>query len=291
MGGHSIHKGLIVYFSQTRSTARVAERIAAGLRGAGLEIELCNIREGPPPDVRQYDLLGVGLPVYAFSSPFNMTEYVTSLPDLRGVSAFLFLTHGTYPFNAADQIRKALSRKGASDVGFACCRGADLYLPYLKRGYLFSPDHPTARELAEMEAFGGEVAARMKGREHVGAWGDQPSSIIYRAERFLTSQWLVQKIWSRLFWVSKDKCNLCGICISRCPAGNIILAKNGYPVWGHNCLLCLTCEMECPEEAITSATSWRVLRPFITYNLRHACLDPSIEHVKVTHRHGQTTRV
>ena len=114
---------------------------------------------------------------------------------------------------------------------------------------------------------------------------------MYRAERFLSSRWLAQKIWSRLFRVDEEKCNGCGVCMNHCPVSNITLAKNGYPVWGRNCLLCLTCELECPEEAITSATSWPVLRPFITYNVRHASLDPSIEHVKVPHRHGQTNRV
>jgi NAD-dependent dihydropyrimidine dehydrogenase PreA subunit len=240
--------------------------------------------------VRQYDLLGVGFPVYAFSAPFHVLEYVSRLPSLRETSTFVFLTHGTYRFNAADRIRKALSRKGARDVGFFCCRGADLYLPYLKRGFLFSPDHPTARELAEAEAFGGDVAARMGDGGHAEPCKERPPSIVYRAERFLYSRWLVQKIYGRLVSMNTEKCSCCGVCMERCPVGNITLAKNGYPVWARQCLGCLTCETECPEEAITTAASWPVLRPFITYNLRHACQDPSIEHVKVTHRHGRTTR-
>lgn len=36
---------LIVYFSQTGATARVAESIAAGVRGAGYEVDLFKRKE------------------------------------------------------------------------------------------------------------------------------------------------------------------------------------------------------------------------------------------------------
>ena len=38
-------KCLIVYFSQTGTTARVAESIAAGVRGAGYEVDLFKRKE------------------------------------------------------------------------------------------------------------------------------------------------------------------------------------------------------------------------------------------------------
>ncbi len=279
---------LIVYFSQTGATARASERIAAGLCASGFEVKACNIKDQKPPDVRDYDVLGIGFPVYGFSPPFNVSDYVNGLPHLEGMSSFVFVTYGTYRFNAADRIRQALARKGAKEVGHFHCRGADFYLHYLKLGYLFSPDHPTAEELTGAETFGREIAARVEGGQHLRAPRESAPSLIYRMERLSYRRWFSTWVHSRLFKVDVQKCNVCRLCVARCPVGNITENKGGYPIWGRNCLLCLTCEMECPEEAIVSLQSSSAFRPFLKYNVRKASQDPSISHVRVTHRHGRT---
>ncbi|MBM4444070.1 MAG: hypothetical protein FJ020_02045 [Chloroflexi bacterium] len=284
-------KCLIAYFSQTGATARAGERIAAGLRASAFEVKACNIKDQKPPDVNEYDVLGIGLPVYVYAPPLNVSDYVRSLPRLDGKSAFVFVTYGTYRFNAADRIRQALARKGAKGVGYFHCRGADFYLSYLKLGYLFSPDHPTAEELAGAEAFGGQVAARVKAGEDFNAARESAPSLIYRIERASFSRWMSTWLHTRFFKVDQQKCNMCGLCAARCPVGNITEDKAGYPVWGRDCLLCLTCEMECPEEAIASLQTSRAFLPFMKHNVRKACEDPSVTHARVTQRNGRTIRV
>jgi flavodoxin len=74
-------KSLIVYFSQGGTTARVAESIAAGLRAAGWQPDLCNLKDEKPPEISGYDLIGIGSPVNYYRPPFNVTDYVRSLPD------------------------------------------------------------------------------------------------------------------------------------------------------------------------------------------------------------------
>jgi flavodoxin/Pyruvate/2-oxoacid:ferredoxin oxidoreductase delta subunit len=283
-------KCLIVYFSQTGATARTGERIAAGLHASGFEVKACNIKDEKPPDVHGYDMLGIGSPVYAFKPPLNVCDYVGSLPDLEGKPAFVFLTHGTHRFNAADRIRRELVRKKAKEVGYFHCRGADFYLQYLKLGYLFSADHPTAEELAGAEVFGREIATRVESGQHPTVPREHAPPLIYRFERLTFSRWLSTWVQSRLFKVDVQKCNVCGLCMARCPIGNITENKAGYPTWGRNCLLCLTCEMECPEEAIISLQSSSVFRPFMKYNVRKASHDPSVPHARVTHRRGHTIR-
>ena len=44
-------KSLIVYFSQGGTTARVAESIAAGLRAAEWQADLCNLKDEQPPEL------------------------------------------------------------------------------------------------------------------------------------------------------------------------------------------------------------------------------------------------
>jgi ferredoxin/flavodoxin len=269
----------------------VAESIAAGLRAAEYQIDLCNMKDEQPPDMGGYDLLGVGAPTYYYRPPFNVMGYVNSLPDLDGLPAFVFVLHGTYRGDAGNAIRHALARKGAQEAGYFHCRGADYFLGYLKEGYLFSPDHPTAEELTQAEAFGREVAAHAAGQPYARPEDDRPPAMIYRLERFLANRWLGRQVYSRLFRVDAKNCNACGLCIELCPIGNITEGKGGRPVWGRNCLLCMTCEMKCPKDAITSPASWPLMRPFMIHNVRRASRDPSLDYVQVTHSHGRTQRV
>ena len=98
-------------------------------------------------------------------------------------------------------------------------------------------------------------------------------------------------MYSRLFRVDKNKCTACGLCVQECPTGNISEDGDGKPVWGRDCLLCLYCEMHCPDEAVTSPVSWPLFAPFMKYNVRHASQDPSLDHVRVRRSQGKVERL
>jgi flavodoxin/ferredoxin len=289
--GKTMSKSLIVYFSQGGTTARTAQSIAAGLRTAGYQVDLCHLIDEQPPALDSYDLLGIGMPVYAFRPPFVLSDYVEGLPHLAGLPAFTFVLYGTLRGDAGTAMRRLLDRKGVREVGYFCCRGDDLFLGYLKQGYLFSPDHPTAEELDRAEAFGREVAAVAAGQAYARPVDDAPPAAMYRLERFAINRWLVEQVYSRLFRLDKDKCTACGLCVEECPTGNITQNQEGQPVWGRNCLFCLYCEMNCPEEAITSPMSWPLFLPFYKYNISRASRNPSLDHVRVKHSQGRTQRL
>jgi Pyruvate/2-oxoacid:ferredoxin oxidoreductase delta subunit/flavodoxin len=266
----------------------VAGAIAAGLRTAGYRETLWNLKEGPPPDAQGYDLLGVGSPVYYFRPAFNVLDYVRGLSDLGGRPAFSFLLHGTYPGDASNFVRRALARRGAREVGYFHCYGVDYFLGYLKQGYLFSPGHPAAEELAQAEAFGRQVAARVAGEAYHPPGADRSAGPVYRLERWVVSRWLVRNLYTRLFTVKRATCNACGLCMKLCPTRNIAADQEGRPVWGRECLACLTCELKCPREAITSPLSWPLMKPFMVYNVHRASRDPALSHVRVRHTNGRT---
>ena len=282
---------LIAYYSMGGTTARVGESIAAGLRSAAFSVELYNIRDGPLSNLQGYDLLGIGTPTYYFRPPFNVFHFLNALPSLDGLPTFVFVLHGTYQGDAGNMVRETLDRKGAKEVGYFHCYGADFFLGYLKLGYLFSPDHPTAEELSQAEEFGRNVAENIFTHTYSKSEKDPSPGFVYRLERFLAGQWLTRQVYSRLFTLSRDACTACGLCTKVCPMGNISTDSEGRPTWGRDCLLCLTCEMKCPTDAITSPVSWLLFRPFLVYNVRHAARDPKLEYVSVTHAHGRTKRV
>lgn len=279
-------KCLIVYFSQNHTTTRVAEKIAAGLRRTGYTTHMCNLKNESCQDLSEYDLVGIGTPVYYFRPPFNIQQFVKGLPNLNKQRFFVFMLHGNYAWNAYDFIKVALAKKGAEVVGYFLCRGASYYLGYLKLGYLFSPNHPTLEELAQAEDFGFQV-----GNNQPVFVDYKKPPIIYRIERLFTSKWLAYNIYSRLFNVDKRKCKKCGLCMKACPTKNIIEGKNGFPVWRRNCLLCAMCEMKCPNGAIKSPVSGFLFRPFQLYNVKSASNDPTLKYVKVIHKNGQTKTV
>ncbi len=281
---------LVLYYSQGGTTAQVAESIATELRAAAYQVDLYNMIDGPPPDLEGYDLLGIGAPVYYFRMPFTVMDCVNSLPNLAGLPTFVFLLYGTYRGNAGNLLRHALADKGAREVGYFCCLGADYYLGYLEQGYLFSPDHPTAEELAQAESFGRQVAAHAAGEPYARTEDPQPM-LIHRLEKFLVKRWLVNQILSRQFAVDAEQCTTCGLCIKVCPTKNISEDKSGRPVWGRNCEACLFCALKCPQDAITTPASWWLFLPLMAFNVRYAARDPALDHVRVTHKRGRTRRV
>jgi flavodoxin/NAD-dependent dihydropyrimidine dehydrogenase PreA subunit len=301
---------LVAYFSQGGTTARVAEAIASGLRREGYEVDLARIDAGTPGDLSRYDLVGFGSPAYYFRLPFAVSDYMKRLAPVGRRPAFTFILHGTYPGGAGIDLRRMLALKGARDVGSFCVRGADRFLGYVKLGYLFSHDRPSYQDLVEAEAFGRRVAERAAG-DSTASVKNEPNAptkraeseselsprrmetergtpVIYRLERFLTGRWLVRHLYSRLFRVDPGKCTACDICMRLCPVGNLRPGDGGRPVWGRECLLCLTCEEKCPKEAIRSPVTSFLFRPFLRYNVRRAALDASLSCIRVTHRRGRT---
>jgi flavodoxin/Pyruvate/2-oxoacid:ferredoxin oxidoreductase delta subunit len=288
-------KAAVIYFSQNGTTARVADAIAAGLRSRGYLVDLSNLRNGPPGDLRGYDLLGFGSPVYYYRLPFNVADYLQALPRLEGVPAFRFLVHGSHAFDAVNSLQHALAARGARDVGYFHCFGEAYFLGHLREGYLFSADHPSPDELGRATAFGLAVAQRAADGKCVPTNDEPRPPLVYRIERGATSRWLVEQVYSRLFKVDPDRCTACGLCMDVCPTKNIERDERGQPLWGRHCLYCLSCEMKCPEDAIASAISRPVfrtlVRPFLRYNVGHWAREVELDHVRVNHRHGRTERL
>jgi MinD superfamily P-loop ATPase len=52
--------------------------------------------------------------------------------------------------------------------------------------------------------------------------------------------------------IDQNKCNLCGLCISVCTCGAIVLIKNRVIIIEtEDCHWCTTCEAVCPTGALT----------------------------------------
>ena len=284
-------KCLIVFFSQGGTTGRIAASIAKGLAAGNYVVYLHNLKEGLPPDPGAYDILGIGTPAYNFRAPFIVADYLKRLPALSGKPVFAFMLEGAYGGDAGNDVRRALAAKGGKEMGYERYHGADYFLGYLKHGYLLSPDAPKPGSIARAEQFGQEVAACCAGKTYARPEYDPSPAMIYHLERFLTNRFFIRQMYSRLLWVNRKKCNACGICVKLCPTRNIREGKGGQPRFGRDCMLCFSCEMKCPQDAIASPITWFMFWPFMVYNTTQASRDLSIEHVRVVHERGRTSVV
>lgn len=280
---------LIAYFSQGGTTAKVAKSIAAGLLAEGFLVDFHDIRDRIAPDPSGYSLFGVGSPVYACRTPFNVSDYLSSLPELKGLPVFSFNLYGTYPADAGRQLRKLLADKGTIDMGYFSARGPEYNLGYLQKGYLFSADHPTQDELSLAEAFGREVAGCFLAKGQAPDVSFHSPPFVYRIERLMCARWMVKNLIVRTYKVDAAACNSCGLCMKLCPNSNIQKDKDGHPKWGHNCIACLYCEMKCPKDAISSMID--KLGPIWDYNVRHMSADKTLDYVRVRHHQGRTERL
>lgn len=280
---------LIAEFSQTGSTLKVGDEIAMGLQSYGCEVSFQTINGTGLSSLNDFDIIGIGTPVYAFRPPFLVMDFINSLPDLNGKYFFVFTLHGTFPGNTGNIIRRKLQKKHGHDAGYLLCHGADYFIGYLKQGYLFSPDSPTKSDLQSAFEFGKKVATRCQSDIRKTERYDHSTPFIFALERLTTNRLITKMLYTKMF-KADGRCNGCEICVKRCPTHNIVMGLDKKPVWQKNCLLCATCELKCPNDAITSCYDFVGFAPFMFYNIRKAKKE-KIPYVRVRQEGGKTIRL
>jgi len=150
-------KSIIIYFSQTGNTQKIAQAIRAGIAQTTGNCDLVEIREAHPLGLRDYDLIGIGSPVFG-QCPNNVLEFGRQMKFVGGKHAFTFCTHGTSPKRFYPFLYPVLKGRGLILLGNADWYG-DCFLLHMPQPYP-TKGHPDAVDLAEAEEFGREIALR-----------------------------------------------------------------------------------------------------------------------------------
>jgi len=153
-------KILVVYFSQSGNTKKIAEAIFEALKG---EKAIQSIDE--TQQLEEYNLIFIGFPVHSHSVPLKMQNFLKTIPRNKKIA--FFSTHGS--LTGSRLSREALEHavilaSKAKVLGTFSCRGkvALKALEVLKK----SPEHeawtdmaasaaihPDQRDLEEAKAF------------------------------------------------------------------------------------------------------------------------------------------
>jgi ferredoxin/flavodoxin len=255
-------KSVIFFYSQivTGNTKKIAEQIAAGLRKNNnhckiipltkYKKDLQIIKSFPFED---FDLIGIGTPVYYFHPPYHILFELEEFPNLGSKLGFLFCTSGGNPGSTLYQMKKVLDTKGLKLIdGYDQWIGWDVHQMYKNKensnghyGWLPSSyGHPNKQELKQARIFGEKLLEKSllgSSQEKTGFWKKKNES----AKMW---SWKGIQEWFPEFYIEKDKCTRCGLCTQICPWDSIIL--DPYPKWTKDCDRCYICDLKCPEQAI-----------------------------------------
>jgi len=254
IGVSSILKAIVIYYSQTGNTKKVAQAIHAGMNNTGEQCDIARLRDVDLQNLADYDLIGLGSPIIHARELPNVTTFINGIESLDGKHAFAFCTHGASPGFYLSRVVPALIQRGLIVIGWNNWFGGACH-PLLPKPY-FTDGHPDAIDLKEADDFGREMVERSrrislgeteliptlpKGREY-----DEIYRPIHEVPRHF------QRLLNRTeFKVNKEKCNYpkCTYCIDNCPTGAIDLSVSP-PIFDRSCDLCWLCEQTCPNGAI-----------------------------------------
>jgi flavodoxin/NAD-dependent dihydropyrimidine dehydrogenase PreA subunit len=249
-------RALIVSFSQTGNTRQVAEAIGRGLQTRGVDVRHADLLKTDPAEVAEYDLVGIGSPVFYYKEPANVREFIARLPSAKRKAAFTFITHGGNPVNTLRRMQKQLHRRGYTVINSVESLGYDTYPMFFRTFRDWG--HPTADELQTAEDFGERLMREVR-------WFAEEQRFATPKYRFVGGKYFVLSLlcqggmMKRMFpalGVKDDLCTRCGACARACPVGAITLDPT--PKVGDACIWCYQCERICPEQAFDC--DWSKLR-------------------------------
>ncbi len=154
VGGGPV-RALVVYYSETGNTEKVARAIARGL-GA----EAVNVKD--VKDVSEYDLLCVGTPVHYFGPAKPVLQFLDSLPSTPGKMGAAFCTfHNTGNEKTIQVVRRKLEEKGLTFLGGFSCKGQSRIVANIGPR-VFNKGRPNEEDLRKAEDFGRSLSSHIK---------------------------------------------------------------------------------------------------------------------------------
>ncbi|HJX13425.1 MAG TPA: flavodoxin domain-containing protein [Dehalococcoidales bacterium] len=253
-------KSIVVYYSQTGSTRKIAGAIHAGMSELAEKSDIARIQDVKPADLAGYDLVGLGAPVWHRREPANVMEFIEfTMNDVEGKHGFAFCTHGLYPGRFFARVVPAMTQRGLTVIGWRDWYGS-VFLPEKPKPY-FTDGHPDEIDLAEAKDFGREMAARSL-RIYAGETGLIPTlprgkeyDALYPGPPRVLNRTARQReligIRGFDYHYNREKCAYpkCTVCIDNCPTRAINLEASPQ-ILKETCDRCSYCEQICPRGAI-----------------------------------------
>ena len=273
-----IQKIGIFYFSGTGNTKIVANLFSNEFQNKGFSTKLIPIEDilnnTLALSIDDYDLLGFGHPVHAFSAPKIFFHFLNILPKVNCKKAFTFKTAGD-PLcsgGSTNLVRKHLSKKG-----YKVFHENLIVMP---TNVMFKYDDSLIKQLYEVA-----VKKVKRGTKEIllGKTNLQKNNLWLKIGTYLFNK--AESSGAAYFGkylITTDSCNLCGKCIRECPTRNISIS-NKKIIFRNKCTFCLRCIYICPEKAILNKyMNFIVINE--GYYIQNVIDDPNIKGNYITHK-------
>lgn len=245
-------KTLVIYFSQTGNTQKVAEYIGDGIREVASDCRLISLSDLNSQKLSDYDLLGLGTPVFYYKEPFHIREFIENLPMQKGKQWFVFCSHGAAMGRTLLSMTELLEKKDATVIG-SYHTYADGQLPFYPYPTL-TTGHPDQEELAQARQFGrtivqcslsvskGDMSCILKPAPipEPEAWSADEAEMLSRD--------FLRQITPPLS-VATESCIVCGDCQEACPVDGIDVEAEPRRIQ-NPCIYCFNCVKVCPTCSI-----------------------------------------
>ena len=247
-------KCIVIYFSQTGNTEKIAKAIHTGVKQIAGHCDIAKIKDVNPKELYEYDLIGLGSAVFG-GQLGSMAVFLNNLRFVGGKHAFLFCTHGSIEHggNFFPSAYRRAEKSGLVIIGTADWYG-DCYLLHMPEPYP-TAGHPDEIDLKEAENFGREMVVR-SWRISAGETDLIPpvpeappmpdmSSLPESGEVIASGK------YASMLKFHKEKCLYpeCRLCMDNCPMEGIDLSVKP-PVIAKPCLDCEFCARLCPTGAL-----------------------------------------
>ena len=249
-------KTLIIYFSQTGSTLKMAENIRNGVSEVTGQCDLVDLAAVDISSLANYDLVGLGCPVFYYKEPFNVRDFIEDLPELTDQNWFVFCSHGAHIGNIFPSMTERLQKKGIVVIGYHDSF-ADASLQFYPRPTLTS-GHPDSIDLEEARVFGREITQRCQ-RIVEGDLTLIPEVPTVPTEWVQTAQMLAPEFLNQMMpklSINMEKCIQCHECEDNCPVKGIDIGADPPRIQAP-CVYCYYCQKICPTLAIEA--DWEML--------------------------------
>ena len=242
-------KALILWYSQTGLTRRYARLIGCILKGRNLTVDEYELQEFNKKMLPNYDLIIIGTPVFYYDTPSNVSEWLKTIPSIKGTPVAAFVSFGGpegNQHNASCHILKILAEKGGVPIGRDAFRNVTTYpTPKWDSVNQRSGQHlPNAATFDQVRRFTADMLERITRNETVSIGYEMATREVLRA---LPLVWMNKKAISK-HTVDSQKCIGCGTCVRKCPTKAINPFKQF--VDRGKCLACFGCLNNCPADAV-----------------------------------------
>lgn len=230
-----ISKIHLIYFSPTKTTKKIVEKIAAGTNIRDIEhYDLTLVGSGLD---RQFvdGLAIIGIPVYVGRVPEVFLKRIEKISAV-GIPAVLVALYGNLAFeDALVELRDVVASKGFVAIAAGAFIGEHSYSTSQQP---IAPNRPDAADMQKAKEFGINIAKDLQ--ENIGkSVVEIPGNVPYR-ERVPLGGIAPE--------TNRKLCTLCGACVKVCPTF-VISLESEVITNAENCIRCCACVKYCPVDA------------------------------------------